>query len=175
VSGRTARHVNGRVILYADQVTGSMKRMIAVTDERRRRQTEYNRLHNITPRSVVKEIREGLVTDYGANEVERRVLRESGEDYDVHEAMQEIEREMLEAAAALEFERAAILRDELSELKRQTGDGAPAVRGAGEKPFISRKQRGKAGTRLWDRGQYPAAGRKGAKPEARGHGPGPER
>ena len=128
VAGRTARHVNGKVILYADQITGSMQRMLEVTEERRRRQQEYNRRHGITPRSVVKDIREGLTAADEAEAVERRVLREAGEDYDVHRAVQDLEREMLEAAEALEFERAAILRDELFELKRQTGGGNPVPR-----------------------------------------------
>jgi excinuclease ABC subunit B len=122
VAGRTARHVNGKVILYADNVTGSMQRMIEITDERRRKQTEYNVAHNITPQSVKRDIGEGLVTQYeDAGAIERRVVREAGEDYDVHQAIVEIEKEMLEAAEALEFERAAVLRDELRELKRGAG------------------------------------------------------
>jgi excinuclease ABC subunit B len=118
-AGRTARHVDGKVILYADRVTGSMQRMMELTAARRERQIAYNTKHGIIPRSVVRVIDEGLQTTYDITEVERAVVRETGEDYDVHLAVQDIEREMLEAAKALEFERAAVLRDELRELQRE--------------------------------------------------------
>jgi excinuclease ABC subunit B len=118
VAGRTARHVNGKVILYADEVTDSMRRMMEVTDMRRNRQAEYNRQHRITPRSIERRIGEGLVIRSESEEIEKRIVRESGVDYDVHRAIEEVEKEMLEAAEALEFERAAVLRDQLQELKR---------------------------------------------------------
>lgn len=119
IAGRTARHENGKVILYADKVTDSMRRMMEITDSRRKRQMEYNREKGITPRGIKKIISETLShTDYD-EEVERLVVRDSGEDYDVHRALEEIEKEMLEAANSLEFERAAVLRDEMLELKRQ--------------------------------------------------------
>jgi len=124
-AGRTARHVNGKVILYADAVTDSMQRMIDVTESRRRKQLDYNAEHNITPRSIEKSIRDRLVIRDESEEIERNVVRESGVEYDVHRAINEVEREMLEAAEALEFERAAVLRDELRELQR-------SVEGAGE-------------------------------------------
>ena len=123
VAGRTARHVNGKVILYADTVTDSMRRMMDVTEQRRAVQIEYNREHDITPRSVEKSIREGLVAVYDSQEVNRQVVRESGVDYDVQTVMADLESEMLEAADALEFERAAALRDELLELRRMSEDG----------------------------------------------------
>jgi len=121
VAGRTARHVNGKVILYADEVTDSMKRMLAVTEERRRRQLEYNRQHGITPKSIERGIHEELLVAGDSADIERRVVREAGEDYDVHRVIQDLEREMLEAAQMLEFERAAMLRDELNELKNAVG------------------------------------------------------
>ena len=117
-AGRTARHVDGKVILYADTITDSMRRMMDLTESRRDRQMAYNAKHNITPASVVRAIDEGLRTVYDTTEIERNVVRETGETYDVHLAVQEIEREMLEAAQALEFERAAQLRDEMLELKK---------------------------------------------------------
>jgi excinuclease ABC subunit B len=116
-AGRTARHESGRVILYAEKITDSMRRMMDVTDGRRRKQTEYNKLHGITPRSVKRRIQERLVVRYDEREVERSVVREGGEDFDIYRAIQDIEREMLAAAEALEFERAASLRDEMLELK----------------------------------------------------------
>jgi excinuclease ABC subunit B len=134
VAGRTARHVDGKVILYADNVTGSMQRMITKTDERRVRQKEYNQEHGITPRSATRSLGEGLAPPPDA--IEERVVREAGENYDVHRAMQQIEEEMLEAARSLEFERAALLRDELNELRRGTashGDGPSPKSRAGRK------------------------------------------
>jgi excinuclease ABC subunit B len=118
IAGRTARHVNGKVILYADKTTDSMRRMIDVTEYRRRKQMEYNRRHKITPAGIKKEMREWVASSRDeARKIEESVVRESGEDYNVHKVIQDIEREMLEAAEAMEYERAAVLRDELKELK----------------------------------------------------------
>ncbi len=118
VAGRAARHVNGKVILYADRITDSMQRMIDVTEYRRSRQKQYNKAHNITPVGISKEMRDwaGVSMDK-ARKVEENIVRETGEDYDVHQVIQDLEKEMLEAAKALEYERAAVLRDELKELK----------------------------------------------------------
>ena len=128
-AGRTARHLDGRVILYADKVTDAMRTMIEVTQARRAKQEAYNTEHGITPRSVKRAINESLVLYSEAQRVEERmVAAESHEEYDVHRAIGELESEMLEAADALEFERAALLRDEIRELKRMLeGKGAPAT------------------------------------------------
>jgi len=120
-SGRAARHIDGRVIMYADQITNSMRRMLDVTDKRRLVQQTYNRDHGITPRQIVRGIQESLAVVKKAEEFDESVVRESKGDYDVHEVVQEIEKEMLEAAAALEFERAAMLRDQLAELREAHG------------------------------------------------------
>lgn len=116
-AGRTARHEHGRVILYADTVTGSMQTMLDVTRARRERQLAYNQTHGITPRSVKRDIEQGLAIRHEAEAIHTAVVRESGEDYDVERAILDVEREMMEAAEALEFERAAMLRDQLYELK----------------------------------------------------------
>lgn len=118
VAGRAARHLSGKVILYAERITDSMKRFMDVTEMRRKTQTTYNEEHGIVPRAIVKEVRDGLRSYQVDDSVERNVVRESGVEYDVYQAINEIEKEMLEAAEALEFERAAVLRDELMELKR---------------------------------------------------------
>lgn len=120
-AGRAARHIDGKVIMYADQVTDSMRRMLDVTNARREKQLEYNREHGITPRQIVKEIQESLAVVKKAEDLDQSVVREGRGDYDVHEVVQAIEKEMLEAAAALEFERAAMLRDQLTELKAAHG------------------------------------------------------
>ena len=120
-AGRAARHLEGKVILYADKITDSMRRMITVTDARRVKQVEYNRVNGITPTSIQRAIQEGLVIDYKGAEIEGLVAKESGVDYDVHTALREMESEMLEAAEALEFERAAQLRDQIKELRSAAG------------------------------------------------------
>lgn len=117
IAGRTARHINGKVILYADTLTDSIKKMIAIVEERRKIQLEYNKKHNITPTSIKKGIKEELLIRETSREVEKCIVRESGVDYDIYKTIEELEQEMLEAAQALEFERAAILRDEIRELK----------------------------------------------------------
>jgi len=127
VAGRTARHVNGKVILYADQVTDSMRRMIEVTESRRRKQLDYNREHGITPRTVERAIREGISRKEEGEQANVRVVRESGVEYNVHRAIEQLEAEMLEASEALEFERAAMIRDEIYELKGITRQHAPGA------------------------------------------------
>ncbi len=121
-AGRASRHLHGKVILYADTVTDSMRRMMQLTAARRARQTAYNRAHHITPASVSRNIDEGLRSDYDASAIDRKVVAESGETYTVHETLQALERDMLAAAKALEFERAALLRDQWMAMR----NGRPA-------------------------------------------------
>ncbi|MBI2437858.1 MAG: excinuclease ABC subunit UvrB [Lentisphaerae bacterium] len=127
-AGRAARHKAGRVILYADQMTDSMRGALSIMKERRERQAAYNRQHGITPRGIQKSIQESLVQRQESKAMERRVLSAADEEFDLHEAIQEIEREMLEAADALEFERAADLRDQLFELSSQSGGASGGKR-----------------------------------------------
>lgn len=121
-AGRAARHVNGRVILYADHVTDSMQRMMTLTESRRERQLAYNDEHGIVPVSAARAIDEGLRSDYPEAETVdvKQVAEAEGGDYDLHVAIQKLESEMLEAADALEFERAADLRDRWLALKQKT-------------------------------------------------------
>jgi len=124
-AGRTARHINGKVIMYADTVTDSMRRMIHVTSQRRLKQAEYNKTNGITPRSIEKGLRQTLHTEYESRQLEAAVMREAGVDYDIHKAISELKKEMLEAAAAMEFERAAMLRDEIKELEGAMDESSP--------------------------------------------------
>jgi excinuclease ABC subunit B len=120
-AGRAARNLNGKVILYADKVTDAMQSLLDITESRRRVQLAYNTEHNITPRQIVREIQESLAIYHQAADVEESVVKESGEPYDVQTAIREMETEMLEAAKALEYERAALLRDQITELRSAMG------------------------------------------------------
>jgi excinuclease ABC subunit B len=115
--GRTARNVNATVYLYADRVTDSMQRAMDETNRRRKVQLEYNKQHNITPETIRKEIRKSLTEVVKARKVAQEKLEFTETEYDRTELAAQIEKEMLEAAEALDFERAAFLRDQLKELK----------------------------------------------------------
>ncbi len=115
--GRTARNVNAAVFLYADKVTESMKKAIDETDRRRKIQSQYNREHNITPQTIRKEVRKSLTEQVRARQTALEAVRFNEQEYDKVELASEIEKEMLEAADALDFEKAAFLRDKLRELK----------------------------------------------------------
>jgi excinuclease ABC subunit B len=115
--GRTARNVNATVFMYADVVTESMRKAIDETDRRRTIQLAYNQEHGITPETIRKEIRKSLTEQIKAEHVAREAIRLDEAEYDKVEMAAQVEREMFEAAEALDFERAAALRDQLRELK----------------------------------------------------------
>ncbi len=127
-AGRAARHLNGEVILYADVRTQSIQRFLEVSEYRRTRQLAYNQEHGITPRSVSRAVEEGLVARPGIERASS-VINDAGGNFDVTETLREIEQDMLEAANNLEFEKAALLRDQIRELKRMAG-GEPSPRPA---------------------------------------------
>jgi len=114
--GRTARNVNAEVILYADTVTSSMKRAIDETARRRQLQLEYNQRHHITPQTIRKEIRKGIEEEVSSRRYARQVVAETEEAYVTLDYINELKQEMQEAAAKLDFERAAELRDKLAAL-----------------------------------------------------------
>jgi excinuclease ABC subunit B len=120
-AGRAARHVNGEVYLFADTVTRSMEALLAITEYRRAKQIEYNEKHGITPRSVQRAVQESLHTILRAREVEESVVREGGGDFSLTETLRELEEEMMIAANNLEYEKAALLRDQIMELKGGAG------------------------------------------------------
>jgi excinuclease ABC subunit B len=115
--GRAARNVNAEVILYADMMTDSMQRAMEETQRRRGLQQEYNVRHGITPASVRSAIGTGIVEEIEARQFVQEVAGKPTESYVTQEYLEELQAEMLEAAANLHFERAAELRDRIGELK----------------------------------------------------------
>ncbi len=119
-SGRAARHVDGKVLLYADVMTKSLTRALTICGDRRKRQQAYNVKHGITPKSTVRAIEESLVDEEEA----LLAVAEGTDDRDVARVLADLETEMLEAADELQFEKAAMLRDQIEALR--TGKPAPA-------------------------------------------------
>jgi excinuclease ABC subunit B len=124
--GRAARHLDGRAILYADRITDSMKKAIDETERRRAKQIAFNAEHGITPRSVVKHIKEmidGVVSDKTAREDLKRAEAaaevEAMSEKDLGKRIKLLEKQMLEHARNLEFEKAARVRDQLAQLREQ--------------------------------------------------------
>jgi excinuclease ABC subunit B len=120
--GRAARHVNGQVIMYADRMTDSMQRAIDETNRRREVQLAYNEAHGIQPQSIVKEVRD-LTDRVRAVAEEQVAYRVEGlPKVEIGYLIDQLENQMKEAAANLEFEKAALLRDQVFELRKQLED-----------------------------------------------------
>jgi len=120
--GRSARNVNAKVILYADKITDSMRKAIDETERRRRLQQAYNEEHGITPETVKRGVRAGIDAEIAARERANEAAGVGDEqEYITREYVAALEKEMLEAADALEFERAAELRDQVEALREQIG------------------------------------------------------
>jgi len=139
-SGRAARHEKGRVILYADVMTKSIVQTLEVTSARREKQVAYNLEHGITPVGVTRSIDDGLQTPgkrYDESESQDLLVAESA-DVDVVHVIAELETEMLEAAQKLEFEKAAILRDQIETL--QTGKHGGGASGGAKTKVHKRKK-----------------------------------
>ncbi len=124
--GRAARNLNGRAILYADRITDSMKKAMDETERRRNKQVAHNKEHNITPKSVVKRIKDlidGVYSEKSGKEAEKllmqKALVEDMSDKDVSREIKRLEKQMVEHAKNLEFEKAARVRDQLHILKEQ--------------------------------------------------------
>ncbi len=114
--GRAARNVAGRVVLYADSITGSMKRAIKETERRRRKQLAYNLKHNITPQTIKKQIKS--ITDRGTALSKNKDFTRLASLENIGSYIKQREAEMKEAARNLEFEKAAFIRDEIGELRK---------------------------------------------------------
>ncbi len=122
-AGRAARHVSGECVLFCDDLTDSIQALINITNYRRTKQIEHNELHGIEPQSVIRSVQKSLsqATKYAeeANELNRAVLNEDEATYNATHVIAELEEEMREAAAKLEFERAAHLRDQIKQLQKK--------------------------------------------------------
>ncbi|GGD43071.1 excinuclease ABC subunit UvrB [Croceicoccus pelagius] len=145
--GRAARNVDGRVILYADRMTGSMERAIAETDRRRAKQEEYNLEHGITPQTIKRNIHD-IVADTASKD---GVTVDTGDDernnlvgHNLRAYIEDLEARMRAAAADLEFEEAGRLRDEIRRLENEEL-GLPD--GEKKAPIVGRSNEGKPGTR----------------------------
>lgn len=146
--GRAARNVHGTVLLYADKITDSMRRAIDETLRRRRIQSKYNKKHGITPESIRKALSSPLVKVYEADHVTVPIVSEDSEEYiaarDLPKLIEQTRKEMKVAAAALDFERAAELRDRVQDLERRAlglpGEAAAAPPTASETPAAPTKK-----------------------------------
>ena len=127
--GRAARNVNAKVILYGDKMTNSMQRAIDETERRRKLQHEYNEAHGITPETIKKAIHRGIESDASAHaKANAAVGRTDETQYITEEYLAELEEEMLAAADALEFERAAAIRDRIEKMRDSIGETVDSVK-----------------------------------------------
>ncbi|MDP8258093.1 MAG: excinuclease ABC subunit UvrB [Candidatus Aadella gelida] len=120
VAGRAARNINGEVIMYADKITGSMRKTIDITETRRKKQTEFNEKNGIEPSTIIKAISGGIESYKRAKEIVKEVTGENDKEYDLNEAIAQLERDMEDAARNLQFEKAIVCRDQVLKLKKMT-------------------------------------------------------
>ena len=116
--GRAARHVEGKVILYADNITGSMQYAIDETDRRRKKQISYNLKNNITPKTVISKISD-ILADLSDNDDDKDNKNKKNTGKNLKESIQDLQNEMEKAASNLEFEEAARIRDEIKKLQQK--------------------------------------------------------
>jgi excinuclease ABC subunit B len=136
--GRSARHVNAEVVLYADSITNSMQRAIDETNRRRTIQLAYNAEHGITPETITKAIRRGIEEEIQARAEVRKAVGRDEETDATEEYLAGLEAEMLEAAEGLQFERAALIRDRINQLRG--GGPAPTAQATSAKAKAKAKR-----------------------------------
>jgi excinuclease ABC subunit B len=153
--GRAARNANGCVVMYADAMTPAMKGAIDETERRRAKQIAYNAANGITPQTIKKAIRRGLEVELRARKTARDAVSNNEPDFEIDELVATLEREMLEAAEAMEFEKAAALRDSVVKLRNRKAksDGTPSrvkrseIEGNAGKSRVAKGKPGAQGTR----------------------------
>ncbi len=148
--GRSARNVNAKVILYADTMTDSMQRAIEETRRRRAMQQAYNEEHGITPETIRKSIRAGIEAEAAAHLTSNAAVgRDDDAKFITEEYLDELEQEMLAAAEALEFERAAALRDRIGQMRDQIGKRTDEAEiDHATRSHRGRRRKKKGGTRI---------------------------
>jgi excinuclease ABC subunit B len=147
--GRAARNVNAKVILYADRVTESMRNAMDETTRRRALQEKYNAEHGITPETIKKNIRAGIEEAVQAHrQANAAVGRADESTYITEEFINELEAEMYTAAKDLDFERAAALRDRITQLRDSVGEKLADVDVESYKPGPKRNRRHKGGSKI---------------------------
>lgn len=145
-AGRAARNSRGEVVLFADIMTQSIRALQSISAHRRERQEAYNEKHGITPQTVKRAVQESLHAYEVARQVEENIVKDEAGGYLVTEVIHELEAEMMEAAIKLEYEKAALLRDQIRELKKQAGieDSGPSPR---QKASIAKGKTYKSGAK----------------------------
>ena len=119
VAGRAARNVNGTVIMYGDNITKSMMYAIKETERRREKQIEFNKKNNITPTTIKKAIREGIESYKKAKAIIKDVTGEHDDEYETRNVINDLEKDMEEAAKNLQFEKAIVYREQIKELSKR--------------------------------------------------------
>ena len=147
-AGRAARHQNGLVILYADVMTDSIKELLAVSKDRREKQIAYNTEHGITPTTIIRAVQESLGSLLKGRQMAGAVVGESSKDMDVMTVLQELEQEMFAASNSLAYEKAALLRDQIMELKQQAGLTKIEPRGGQPQAYPKGGKRGRKAAKI---------------------------
>ncbi|MEO0514621.1 MAG: excinuclease ABC subunit UvrB [Planctomycetota bacterium] len=150
--GRAARNENAFVVMYGDEVSPAMKEAIDETNRRRALQLAYNEKHGITPKTIKKAIRRGIEMELRARKTAQEALSGDDKEYDRAELLLELEAQMLEAAQALEFEKAASIRDKVKEIK-----AAPAMTKVKMNKKTTKPKPGTPGTKVAKRGKKRSA------------------
>ncbi|MEL7484352.1 MAG: helicase-related protein, partial [Planctomycetota bacterium] len=143
--GRAARNVNAKVVMYADKMTPAMQAAIDETERRRAKQIAFNEENNITPRSVEKAIRSGIELELRARKTAREAVNADDEAFDSEELVRQLEEEMLAAAEATEFEKAAKLRDQIKAIRAGKVGSGGRVRRSELESKSKKADKGKAG------------------------------
>ncbi|MEM1158113.1 MAG: excinuclease ABC subunit UvrB [Verrucomicrobiota bacterium] len=140
-AGRAARHVNGQVILFADHKTQSIETLLKVTEYRREKQIAYNQQHGIQPQSVKRGVQESLHMIISSDRPDQSIASKANQDMDVIDIIRELEQDMVVASEKLDFEKAALYRDQIEELKLAAGMKTDSK--AGSKKSVSYRKTGK--------------------------------
>ncbi|HLO42066.1 MAG TPA: excinuclease ABC subunit UvrB [Phycisphaerales bacterium] len=146
--GRAARNVNSKVIMYADTMTPAMRAAIEETERRRAKQVVYNQAHGITPQTIQKAIRRGIESSLKGRKAAREALGVKEEEFEIDEMIRQLESEMFEAAQAMEFEKAAAMRDQVLRLKKMRDAAGPSGKKKVTRSELEKgdaKPKGKAG------------------------------